>query len=33
MWMNKEIDRARDGQTTDLSPMIDINQLIRDGLR
>jgi flagellar biosynthesis activator protein FlaF len=33
LWMNKEIDRARNGQTTDLTPMIDINQLVRDGLR
>jgi flagellar biosynthesis activator protein FlaF len=33
IWMNKAIDRARDGQTTDLTPMIEINQLIRDGLR
>ena len=33
IWMKKAIDRARDGETTDLTPMIEINQLIRDGLR
>ncbi len=33
IWMNKEIDRFRAGQTTDLTPMIEINALIRDGLK
>jgi flagellar protein FlaF len=33
IWMNKEIDRVRTGQTTDLTPMIEINEIIRDGLR
>lgn len=33
IWMNKEIDRVRTGQTTDLTPMIEINEVIRDGLK
>ena len=33
IWMNKEIDRVRTGQTADLTPMIEINEIIRDGLR
>jgi flagellar protein FlaF len=33
IWMNKEIDRVRSGQTDDLTPMIEINELIRDGLK
>jgi flagellar protein FlaF len=33
IWMNKEIDRVRAGQTTDLTPMIEINEIIRDGLK
>jgi flagellar biosynthesis activator protein FlaF len=33
IWMNKEIDRVCGGQTNDLTPMIEINQLIRDGLK
>ena len=33
IWMMKEIDRVRDGLTNDLSPMIEINALIRDGLK
>jgi len=33
IWMNKEIDRVRGGQTNDLTPMIEINQLICDGLK
>jgi flagellar biosynthesis activator protein FlaF len=33
IWMMKEIDRVRDGATDDLSPMIEINALIRDGLK
>jgi len=32
-WMMKEIDRVRGGQTSDLTPMIEINELIRDGLK
>ena len=33
IWMNKEIDRVRGGQTSDLTPMIEINEIIRDGLK
>ncbi len=33
IWMNKEIDRVRSGQTGDLTPMIEINEIIRDGLK
>ncbi len=33
IWMMKEIDRVRGGQTEDLTPMIEINKLIRDGLK
>ncbi len=33
IWMNKEIDRVRSGQTNDLTPMIEINEIIRDGLK
>jgi flagellar biosynthesis activator protein FlaF len=33
IWMMKEIDRVCGGQTNDLTPMIEINQLIRDGLK
>jgi flagellar protein FlaF len=33
IWMNKEIDRVRTGQTDDLTPMIEINEIIRDGLK
>jgi flagellar biosynthesis activator protein FlaF len=33
IWMNKEIDRVRGGLTNDLTPMIEINELIRDGLK
>ena len=33
IWMMKEIDRVRGGLTNDLSPMIEINALIRDGLK
>lgn len=32
IWVNKEIDRVRTGKTNDLSALIDINQIIRDGL-
>jgi flagellar biosynthesis regulator FlaF len=31
--MNREIDRFRTGQTGDLTPMIEINEIIRDGLK
>jgi flagellar protein FlaF len=33
IWMMKEIDRVRGGATKDLTPMIEINALIRDGLK
>jgi flagellar protein FlaF len=33
IWMNKEIERVRGGLTNDLTPMIDINELIRNGLK
>ena len=33
IWMMKEIDRVRNGLTNDLMPMIEINELIRDGLK
>ena len=33
IWMMKEIDRVRSGLTDDLTPMIEINELIRDGLK
>ena len=33
IWMNKEIDRVCGGLTNDLTPMIEINELIRDGLK
>jgi flagellar biosynthesis activator protein FlaF len=33
IWMMKEIDRVRGGQTDDLTPIIEINTLIRDGLK
>jgi flagellar biosynthesis activator protein FlaF len=32
IWINKEIDRVRIGKTKDLTPMIEINEIIRDGL-
>jgi len=32
IWVNKEIDRVRMGATHDLSPLIEINQIIRNGL-
>jgi flagellar protein FlaF len=32
IWVNKEIDRIRSGATHDLSALIEINQIIRDGL-
>ena len=33
IWMMREIDRVRGGATDDLTPMIEINALIRDGLK
>ena len=33
IWMMKEIDRARTRATDDLTPMIEINEIIRDGLK
>jgi flagellar biosynthesis activator protein FlaF len=33
LWMMKEIDRVREGLSNDLTPMIEINELIRDGLK
>jgi flagellar biosynthesis activator protein FlaF len=32
VWMMKEIERVRTGVTDDLAPMIEINEIIRDGL-
>jgi flagellar biosynthesis activator protein FlaF len=33
IWMMKEIDRVRTRATDDLAPMIEINEIIRDGLK
>ena len=33
IWMMKEIDRVRGGATDDLTPMVEINVLVRDGLK
>jgi flagellar protein FlaF len=33
IWMMKEVDRVRSGATDDLAPMIEINEIIRDGLK
>ena len=33
IWMMKEIERVQGGATDDLTPMIEINVLIRDGLK
>jgi flagellar protein FlaF len=33
IWMMKEIDRVRGRITDDLTPMIEINEIIRDGLK
>ncbi len=33
LWMMKEIDRVRSRVTDDLAPMIEINEIIRDGLK
>jgi len=32
IWVNKEIDRLRSGACSDLTPLIEINEIIRDGL-
>jgi flagellar biosynthesis activator protein FlaF len=32
LWMMKEIDQVGAGKKTDLMPMIEINEIIRDGL-
>ncbi len=32
IWVIKEIERLRGGETADLEPLIEINQIIRDGL-
>jgi flagellar biosynthesis activator protein FlaF len=33
IWMMKEIERVRTRATDDLAPMIEINEIIRDGLK
>ena len=33
IWVNKEIDRIISGAATDLTPLIEINEIIRDGLK
>lgn len=33
IWMMKEIDRVRGGLAEDLTPIIEINEIIRDGLK
>ena len=32
IWVIKEIERLRGGEASDLAPLIEINQIIRDGL-
>ena len=32
IWVIKEIERLRNGEVTDMAPLIEINQIIRDGL-
>jgi flagellar protein FlaF len=32
IWVIKEIERLRGGEISDLTPLIEINQIIRDGL-
>ena len=32
IWVNKEVDRVRSGATSDLTPLIEINEIIRNGL-
>ena len=33
IWVNREIDRINSGAATDLTPLIEINEIIRDGLK
>ncbi len=33
IWMSKEVERVRMRVTDDLAPMIEINEIIRDGLK
>jgi len=33
LWMGKEIERVRSGRASDLTPIIEINEIIRDGLK
>ena len=33
IWMMKEIERVRSRATDDLAPMIEINEIVRDGLK
>jgi flagellar biosynthesis activator protein FlaF len=33
LWINKEIDRLQRGETRDLAPIIEINEIVRDGLK
>lgn len=32
-WINREVDRIQRRETTDLAALIEINQIVRDGLR
>jgi len=32
IWVNKEVDRLRGGDAADITPLIEINEIIRDGL-
>jgi len=32
IWVNKEVERLRTGAATDFTPLIEINEIIRDGL-
>lgn len=32
-WVNTEIDRVHAGETSDLTALIEINEIVRDGLR
>jgi flagellar biosynthesis activator protein FlaF len=32
IWVNREIDRLRTGASEDFTPLIEINEIIRDGL-
>jgi flagellar protein FlaF len=33
IWVNKEIDLVQSGARTDLTPLIEVNETIRDGLK